>query len=129
MLDRMMDALPYPMPPAAPAPASAPATTAAAATVGEASLAEPSVAAPPSPPPGFGVETPMPGREREYEAFKAQEQEGFVPGPAYAPPPIDAERKSRSPGLRNNFYDVPTSDFKRPYGTGRSAPPSAPGRP
>lgn len=29
---------------------------------------------------------------------------------------IDSDRRSRSPGLRNNFYDKPTSDFKRPYG-------------
>ena len=29
---------------------------------------------------------------------------------------IDDDRRSRSPGLRNNFYDKPISDFKRPYG-------------
>ena len=29
---------------------------------------------------------------------------------------IDADRQSRSPGIRNNFYDKPVSDFKRPYG-------------
>lgn len=30
------------------------------------------------------------------------------------PPPIDEARRSRSPGLQNNFYDVPTDEFKRP---------------
>lgn len=28
---------------------------------------------------------------------------------------IDDERRSRSPGLANNFYEQPISDFKRPY--------------
>lgn len=47
-------------------------------------------------------------------------------GPAdYAPPgasmgsgrmpPIDDEMRNRSPGLQNNFYETPISDFKRPY--------------
>lgn len=36
-----------------------------------------------------------------------------------APLPIDADRRGRSPGLQNNFYDSPTSDFKRPmFGPG-----------
>jgi len=73
-----------------------------------------------SPAAGHGTETPMPGREREYEAFKAlQAQSGGAP--PYVPPPIDAERRSRSPGLQNNFYEVPMADFKRPHGM----PPTA----
>ena len=32
------------------------------------------------------------------------------------PPPIDDDRRSRSPGLQNNFYDTSTADFKRPHG-------------
>ena len=31
------------------------------------------------------------------------------------PPPIDSERRSRSPGLQHNFYDMDISDFKKPY--------------
>ena len=34
---------------------------------------------------------------------------------------VDEERRSRSPGLANNFYETPTADFKRPWGGG--APP------
>eukprot|EP00618_Florenciella_parvula_P013290 CAMPEP_0119523792 /NCGR_PEP_ID=MMETSP1344-20130328/38790_1 /TAXON_ID=236787 /ORGANISM="Florenciella parvula, Strain CCMP2471" /LENGTH=442 /DNA_ID=CAMNT_0007562119 /DNA_START=107 /DNA_END=1435 /DNA_ORIENTATION=+ len=33
---------------------------------------------------------------------------------------IDSDRRSRSPGLRNNFYDSPVGDFKQPYGGQRS---------
>mmetsp|Transcript_9028 Transcript_9028/g.21181 ORF Transcript_9028/g.21181 Transcript_9028/m.21181 type:complete len:342 (+) Transcript_9028:155-1180(+) len=33
-------------------------------------------------------------------------------------PDIDDDRRNRSPGLQNNFYETPTSDFKRPYGGG-----------
>ena len=76
----------------------------------------------------YGHEEPLPGREQEYEAYKALEsgiQEAG--GPAYVPPPIDEERRNRSPGLQHNFYDVPTSDFKRPYGMSPGAPgPPAP---
>ena len=43
-----------------------------------------------------------------------------VPPPSL-PPPIDQERRGRSPGIQNNFYSSPTADFKRPYG----APPAA----
>ena len=45
-------------------------------------------------------------------------------GPVNKPPPIDDERRSRSPGLRNNFYDVPQSDFKRPWGSRGPVPPT-----
>ena len=80
----------------------------------------------------YGAESPMPGREKEYEEFKAREQagaEGVGGAPAYVPPPIDEERRNRSPGLSHNFYDVPMADFKRPYGFGRggaSPPPEPP---
>ena len=42
-------------------------------------------------------------------------------------PPIDEERRSRSPGLQNNFYEISTADFKRPHGMPRgvAAPPPA----
>jgi len=76
--------------------------------------------------PAYGTETPMPGREGEYEAFQAQGGAGAPDGPAYAPPPIDAERRSRSPGLQNNFYDKSTADFKRPHGVAPGAAPAAP---
>jgi hypothetical protein len=36
--------------------------------------------------------------------------------PSTAAPPIDEERRGRSPGLQKNFYDVPVADFRRPYG-------------
>ena len=80
----------------------------------------------------------MPGREQEYGTY--MDQNAAQPGYANAPPPqIDADRRSRSPGLQRNFYDTATTDFKRPYGsppTGPEAPPafgagagSAPGFP
>jgi len=48
-------------------------------------------------------------------------------GGAPAPPPIDADRRSRSPGLQHNFYETDISDFKRPWGTGGgSLTPSPP---
>ena len=75
-----------------------------------------------------GEETPMPGREKEVEAYKAQYGSDAdamnVGGPAAKPPPIDEERRNRSPGLQNNFYETSTADFKRPWGFGgRAAPP------
>ena len=72
----------------------------------------------------------MPGREKEYEAYQAQlaEQGGPAAGPAFVPPPIDEERRNRSPGMVNNFYEVDQSDFKRSYGSG-AAPPPVPGTP
>ena len=47
------------------------------------------------------------------------------PPPASAPP-IEEWRRSTSPGLKRNFYDVPISDFKKPYGGPVSPPPPAP---
>jgi len=72
----------------------------------------------------------MPGREKEYEAYQAQlaEQGGPAAGPAFVPPPIDEERRNRSPGMVNNFYEVDQSDFKRSYGSG-AAPPPVPATP
>ena len=84
-------------------------------------------AAPPPPPwsqaqgpPGqvYGAETPMPGREREYETFMAQNDASAAMPAAPPPPPIDADRRSRSPGLQVNFFDKPLADFKRPHGMG-----------
>ena len=77
----------------------------------------------------FGAESPAPGREAEYAAWKAQNggQGAAQGGGGYSPPPpppIDEERRSRSPGLAKNFYDIPMSDFKTPYGmpAGSGAP-------
>merc|ERR1719498_197834 len=79
---------------------------------------------------GFGAasaETPMPGREQEYKAYQEQVGAMGAAGPAPEIPPIDADRKNRSPGLQNNFYDVSTAEFKRPHGMPRSAsaPPTS----
>ena len=67
--------------------------------------------------PGFGAESPIPGREKEYQAFKDQASNQYAGGAAYTAPPIDAERRNRSPGISNNFYDRSQADFKRPFGT------------
>ena len=90
----------------------------------------------------FGAESPMPGREKEYEEFKARAAvesvqdpykayEKMAAGeragaPAYARPPVDTDRRSRSPGLQNNFYDMSTADFKRPHGMRGSPMPDPP---
>ena len=99
-------------------------------------------------------ETPMPGREKEYEAFKqmseaqeanlraapppGQRPQGAQPSHSeflpptpndFKPPPIDAERRNRSPGLQHNFYDLSTADFKRPHGMPRGAAPPEPQAP
>ena len=74
----------------------------------------------------------MPGRgpaarEREYDTFP-QQPPGPQAGPRRSyrqPPPVDAERRHKSPGLRNNFYDLPTADFKRPHGVPPPDPPPA----
>ena len=29
---------------------------------------------------------------------------------------LDEERRQKSPGIANNFWDVPQEDFKKPYG-------------
>ena len=65
----------------------------------------------------FGAESPMPGREKEYAAFKDQASSPTSGRPANQPPPVDEERKNRSPGMQNNFYEVSQADFKRPHGT------------
>jgi hypothetical protein len=72
------------------------------------------------------IEAPMPGREKEYEAFQKQAstQGGDSGGeggssPASSarpkPPPIDDDRRNRSPGLTRNFYEMSSSDFKKSY--------------
>ena len=87
-----------------------------------------------------GEETPMPGREREYNEYKQQYHpvstesasapvmSAPVAARAPAGPPIDEERRNRSPGMVTNFYDTSTADFKRPHGmlAGAPAPPSTP---
>ena len=95
------------------------------------------VATPEAPPAGFsaqaqgefGAESPIPGREKEYKAFKDQASNQYAGGAAYKAPPIDAERRNRSPGISTNFYDVPQADFKRPYGMGAGATLGAPEAP
>lgn len=45
----------------------------------------------------------------------------------YVPPPIDEERLARSPGIARNFWDMPQSEFKKPWGESSYAPsPQAP---
>ena len=71
------------------------------------------------PPPGameIGNGSPMPGRKGEFRA-----QGGAGVG-AFVPPPIGEERQGRSPGLQNNFYEVPSSEFRRAYGAAPPAP-------
>jgi len=87
------------------------------------------------PPVEFGAQSPIPGRERDFEAYMKQSYEGQGANDGYSdapvvfdvpqtpsagrastrPPPIDEERLRSSPGLQNNFYDLPTADFKRPF--------------
>ena len=68
-------------------------------------------------------ETPMEGREKEYAEFQEQLAQEAASGeapesqPRSKPRKINDERRARSPGIQNNFYDSSTSDFKRPYGT------------
>ena len=85
--------------------------------------------APPQGEISYGAETPLPGREKEYEEFKAYESQAGAQGGAAAsfsaPPPIDEERRNRSPGMVNNFYETSTADFRRPHGF-RGAPTSDP---
>jgi len=40
--------------------------------------------------------------------------------------PIDDERRQKSPGIQNNFFDQSTADFKRPHGS-RGPSPGMPG--
>ena len=76
--------------------------------------------------PGFGAESPIPGREREFAAFRDQASNHYAGGAAYKASPIDTERRNRSPGISNNFYDVAQADFKRPWGMGAVATPEVP---
>ena len=96
---------------------------------GRTDLAEPA-AAPPAPeegaPAAYGAESPMPGREHEYEANNSQGGGQWAArGLHLRRRPSTRSAGNRSPGLQHNFYDVPTSDFKRPYGMS----PGAPGTP
>ena len=77
-----------------------------------------------------GEETPMPGREKEYEAYM-QAYTGNLPnaggeGTSSPRPAVDEDRRNRSPGLQQNFYETSTADFKRPYGAPRGAAPPPP---
>ena len=77
-----------------------------------------------------GEETPMPGREKEYEAYM-QAYTNNLPnagGEATSSPrpAIDEDRRNRSPGMQHNFYETSTADFKRPYGAPRGAAPPPP---
>ena len=67
-------------------------------------------------PSGFGVETPIPGREAEYKGDGGMRGS---PGGAYTPPEVDTSRGNRSPGISTNFYDMSTADFKKPFGMRR----------
>ena len=41
--------------------------------------------------------------------------------------PVDDDQRNRSPGLQNNFYEKPISDFKMPYGATAAGPVDAEG--
>ena len=77
----------------------------------------------------YGAEAPTPAREyaRCYGVDAGAGAGASAGGSTrQGGPPIDEERRNRSPGLQRNFYDVPTSDFKRPHGmTGQTPPPPA----
>jgi len=128
-----------PMPPEAPPPsAAAPPMTfgAQAPASGYGSYQTGGPPAAPPPPMAFGAESPAPGREREYQAYQAAQGgagqsmgggSSFTPpASSFTPPPIDQERRNRSPGLSRNFYEISTSDFKRPHGMRGPMPPEAP---
>ena len=72
----------------------------------------------------YGEESPMPGREKEYYALKAE-----AARPSGLRPTISEETRGRSPGLQNNFYDTSTADFKRPHGMRPGAVPPSPEAP
>jgi len=63
----------------------------------------------------------QPWQEPSAAEYSDTGPDGYAPtgvsmgGPAMPMPPIDDDRRNRSPGLQNNFYETPTSDFKRPY--------------
>ena len=85
--------------------------------------------APAQPPIAFGEESPMPGRETDYEAIMAQAEAEAAAATPIATPPIDEERRSRSPGLQRAFYEMDMDDFKRPHGLGRAVAAPAPEAP
>lgn len=74
----------------------------------------------------FGAESPLPGREAEYEKAKAEYEKTMRNGGAQSagvvPPPIDQDRRNRSPGIQRNFYDMPRDEFRRSYGGGGGEP-------
>ena len=74
---------------------------------------------------GYGAESPLPGREGEYEAFGAGGGAAGA-GRAFVPPPIDKGRQARSRGLQNNFLEVPPSEFRKAYSAARAPAPGAP---
>jgi hypothetical protein len=75
----------------------------------------------------FGAESPLPGREQEYESFMAMGgAEGAV---APAAPPVDEETRRKSPGMKNNFLGMSGADFRRPFGAPAGAVPAQPDAP
>ena len=63
----------------------------------------------------------MPGREQEYDNYMRTGQSNpGATGPVNMPN-IDSERRQKSPGMQHNFYDLSTSDFKKPYAGRRSS--------
>ena len=74
---------------------------------------------------------PAPRRQEEAEFQTRWEEAQASPEGAGLPstvrPPIAGEMRNRAPGLHRNFYDIPTTDFKRPHGSsGVAASPAAP---
>ena len=74
---------------------------------------------------GYGAESPLPGREGEYEAFRAGGGAAGA-GRAFVPPRVDKGRQARSRGLQNNFLEVPPSEFRKAYSAARAPAPGAP---
>jgi hypothetical protein len=63
--------------------------------------------------------------ELQGEEDRGESEERFMPssGRSSMRPPIDEERRRRSPGISNNFYDSPTEDFIKPWsGAGATSP-------
>ena len=68
----------------------------------------------------FGAESPLPGREREYEEYKRKNGSPSADGgPGFRSPPVDDERLKRSPGISKNFYDLSRDEFRKPHSMGR----------
>ena len=130
------------------------AASAAAPRQPPAAVRQPPAAAPPPPPTGprtgrFGrtpaaptpsprtppASTPSPrtpAASTPAEAARARARSGPRPVDQYGAdwkqgekPRIDDDRRMKSPGLQNNFYETSTADFRRPHGAG-AAPPGAP---